>query len=200
MLVRADDEGVSTVINDAKSKRIQKLLDQNAVLQAEIVKLKKILAENGIAETDITHSDIKSIYDPDQGARIKRESITRQYVRLFFSRFWGREDVYSKRVVKKNGESRVFHSVQEFLEGRVLSQNRKQQIFNHLTGKEVIGIYPYLSDGTCRFLAFDFDNHTEGAEKNDFTNAAQGWVEEVCALRTVCKEAGIDPFFEDAGA
>lgn len=72
----------------------------------------------------------------------------------------------------------------------------ERQIFNHLTGKEVIGIYPYLPDGTCRFLAFDFDNHSEGAEKNDFANAAPEWEEEVNALRTVCKEAGIDPLIE----
>lgn len=105
---KAAGEGVSIVIKDTKSKRIQELLDQNAILQAEIVKLRRILTENGIAETDGTPSDIKNIYDPDQGARIKQEEITRQHVQFFFSRFWGREDVYSKRVVKKNGEAGYF--------------------------------------------------------------------------------------------
>lgn len=210
---KAAGEGVSIVIKDTKSKRIQELLDQNAILQAEIVKLRRILTENGIAETDGTPSDIKNIYDPDQGARIKQEEITRQHVQFFFSRFWGREDVYSKRVVKKNGEAGYFTQCKNFWKdgcfrktgSSIRCQDCKmreyrpvteRQIFNHLTGKEVIGIYPYLPDGTCRFLAFDFDNHSEGAEKNDFANAAPEWEEEVKALRTVCKEAGIDPLIE----
>lgn len=40
----------------------------------------------------------------------------------------------------------------------------KQQIMAHLKGAsedaaDVIGIYPLLKDGTCRFIVFDFDNH-----------------------------------------
>ena len=26
-------------------------------------------------------------------------------------------------------------------------------------GSDVIGVYPLLSNGTCRFIVFDFDNH-----------------------------------------
>ena len=72
----------------------------------------------------------------------------------------------------------------------------QQLIFDHLTGKEVIGIYPYLPEGTCRFLVFDFDNHTEESEKNDFANEIPDWIEEVNALRNVCLEAGVDPLIE----
>ena len=34
-------------------------------------------------------------------------------------------------------------------------------------GSDVIGVYPLLPDGTCRFLVFDFDNHEKDAEKTD---------------------------------
>ena len=85
-------------------KRIQELLDQNALLLMEIQNLKRILAENGIADNNDSDIGEKMIWDPDQGGRIKPEEITRQHAQLFFSRFWGREDVYSNRVVKKNGD------------------------------------------------------------------------------------------------
>ena len=39
-----------------------------------------------------------------------------------------------------------------------------KDIRSHLQGRsyngtEVIGLYPLLKNGTCRFLVFDFDNH-----------------------------------------
>ncbi len=36
---------------------------------------------------------------------------------------------------------------------------------NSYAAKDVIGVYPLFSDGTCRFLVFDFDNHEKNAEK-----------------------------------
>lgn len=193
--------------------RIQELLDQNTELLAEIQRLKRILADYGIADGMISGTDSKTEYDPDQGGRIKQEKITRQHVIKFFSRFWGREDVYSKRVVKKNGEVGYFTQCRNFWKTGCYRKNgssikcqdcklreyrpvTEQQIFDHLTGKEVIGIYPYLPEGTCRFLVFDFDDHSEGSEKNDFANAASGWIEEVNALRSICTTAGIDPLIE----
>lgn len=194
-------------------KRIQELLDQNALLLMEIQNLKRILAENGIADNNDSDIGEKMVWDPDQGGRIKPEEITRQHAQLFFSRFWGREDVYSKRVVKKNGDVGYFTQCKNFWKDgcfrkagssvkcqecrmREYRPVTQQLIFDHLTGKEVIGIYPYLPEGTCRFLVFDFDNHTEGSEKNDFANETPDWIEEVNALRNVCLEAGVDPLIE----
>lgn len=37
----------------------------------------------------------------------------------------------------------------------------------HLSGQIVMGIYPMLADNTCRFLVFDFDNHSEGSVQQD---------------------------------
>lgn len=41
---------------------------------------------------------------------------------------------------------------------------------DHLRGNaedatDVIGVFPLLTDDTCRFIVFDFDNHERGAEK-----------------------------------
>ena len=74
-------------------------------------------------------------------------------------------------------------------------------ILAHLYGKsyngsDVIGVYPLLKDGTCRFLVFDFDNHEKNAEKKDFANTDEAWMEEVEAMRMICSLNGIDPLVE----
>lgn len=76
-----------------------------------------------------------------------------------------------------------------------------RKIIEHLLGcredgADVLGIYPLLPDGTCRFLVFDFDNHEKGAEKTDFANADEEWHEEVDALRRICESNGITPLVE----
>jgi hypothetical protein len=78
---------------------------------------------------------------------------------------------------------------------------RPEIIISHLAGHrddgaDVIGIYPLLADGTCRFLVFDFDNHEKDAEKKDFANDDDDWHDEVDALRMICKQNGIDALIE----
>lgn len=80
-------------------------------------------------------------------------------------------------------------------------QLTKTDILAHLRGEsynssDVIGVYPLLNNGTCRFLVYDFDNHEKGAEKYDFANTDDAWMEEVEAMRTICQLNGIDPLVE----
>lgn len=77
----------------------------------------------------------------------------------------------------------------------------KYDILNHLQGNaynssDVIGVYPLLNNGTCRFMVFDFDNHDKGAEEKDFANDDDTWIEEVEAMRKICVMNGIDPLVE----
>ena len=67
---------------------------------------------------------------------------------------------------------------------------------NSYAAKDVIGVYPLLDDGTCRFLVFDFDNHEKNAEKKDFANTDDTWIEEVEAMRDICTLNGIEPLVE----
>ncbi|MBL4292874.1 TOTE conflict system archaeo-eukaryotic primase domain-containing protein [Vibrio fluvialis] len=55
-------------------------------------------------------------------------------------------------------------------------------VYAHLTGKEVVGLYPMLADNTCWLLAVDFD-------KSDWQEASLAYVE-------VCKLKGIDCLLE----
>lgn len=63
-------------------------------------------------------------------------------------------------------------------------------------GSDVIGVYPLLPNGTCRFIVFDFDNHEKGAEATDFANTDNEWHKEVDALRKMCEINGIKPLVE----
>lgn len=63
-------------------------------------------------------------------------------------------------------------------------------------GSDVIGVYPLLPNGTCRFIVFDFDNHEKGAEVTDFANTDNEWHKEVDALRKMCELNGIRPLVE----
>lgn len=63
-------------------------------------------------------------------------------------------------------------------------------------GTDVIGVYPLLLDGICRFLVFDLDNHEKDAEKKDFANEDGAWHDEVDALRLICSQNGIDALVE----
>lgn len=155
-------------------------------------------------------------YDPDQGERIVHPTfITETMAKRFFSMFWGREDVYAKR--GKNGgyfpqcESRWNDRLCPKQRGEKVicdaCENNKwarldvKKIISHLLGykedgSDVIGVYPLLPDGTCRFIVFDFDNHEKGAEATDFANTDNEWHKEVDALRKICELNGINPLVE----
>lgn len=155
-------------------------------------------------------------YDPDQGERINNPAfITEEMAKCFFSMFWGREDVYAKR--GKNGgyfpqcDNRWNDELCPKQRGEKMfcdeCENTKwtkldvKKIIAHLLGykedgSDVIGVYPLLPNGMCRFIVFDFDNHEKGAEATDFANIDNEWHKEVDALRKMCEINGIKPLVE----
>ena len=137
----------------------------------------------------------------------------------FFSMFWGRQDVYAKRSVnKETGKAAYYPQCNNFwtnvchkkikdginckdCKNRSYKTITKKDILNHLQGNaynasDVIGVYPLLSNGTCRFMVFDFDNHDKDAEEKDFANSDDTWVEEVESMREICVLNGIEPLVE----
>ena len=155
-------------------------------------------------------------YDPVQGERIVNPTfITEEMATHFFSMFWGREDVYAKR--GKNGG--YFPQCDNRWDARLCPKQRGEKAFcdecentkwtrldvkkiiAHLLGykedgSDVIGVYPLLPNGMCRFIVFDFDNHEKGAEATDFANTDNEWHKEVDALRKMCEINGIRPLVE----
>lgn len=200
-------------------KDFQELQNKIEALEKENQYLKSLLDHAGIIyETSISLED-KDLFDQNQGARIIHKDITAHDANMFFSMFWGRTDVYSKRTIKKStGEVNYYTQCNNFWKNgcpRISGSKikckdcnkqsyrklEKQQIMAHLKGDakdatDVIGIYPLLEDDTCRFIVFDFDNHEKDAEKYDFANTDDIWKEEVDALREICVINGIDPLVE----
>lgn len=201
--------------------RLQKQLND---LQLENQILKNLLDQAGVSyKQPLSH--LKAVeeteaYDSDQGKRIIHpDKITEDMAINFFARFWGRQDVYAKRSVNKDtGKAGYYPQCQNLwksmchrrlktgvscrkCEYYVYKQLTKEDILAHLRGdsynaSDVIGVYPLLKNGTCRFLVFDFDNHEKDAEENDFANVDDTWIEEVEAMRSICTLNGIDPLVE----
>ena len=199
---------------------LQKQLNE---LQLENQLLKNILDRSGISYARelkrLRNSEAEKEYDPNQGARIVHpEVITEKMANVFYSWFWGRQDVYAKRSVNKSGNAGYYPQCYNFWKEncprrlglkikcidckfREHKPLRKEDIIAHLQGRalnatDVIGVYPLLPNGTCRFMVFDFDNHEKDADKQDYANTDDEWIEEVDAMRKICSMNGIDPLVE----
>ena len=201
--------------------QLQKKLND---LQLENQILKNILDKAGLSYhkelSKLRQSGSKEAFDPKQGKRIIHpQAITENMANQFFSMFWGRQDVYAKRSVnKETGKAAYYPQCNNFwtnvchkkikdgincknCKNRSYKAITKKDILNHLQGNaynasDVIGVYPLLSNGTCRFMVFDFDNHDKDAEEKDFANADDTWVEEVESMREICVLNGIEPLVE----
>ena len=134
----------------------------------------------------ITGKDGRSLSLPQPS--ITKASSNAEKSELFLSLFRGRDDVYARRWVSKDGQKSGYSPVcrNEWVRGicekpRVKCSECKHRehvpisrhvIARHLSGKETAGIFPMLPDETCLFLAIDFDE--------------EGWRRDVAAVRSVC--------------
>ena len=160
------------------------------------------------------------MYDPDQGARIKKFDVTDKIASDFFMMFCrGRKDVYDLRYTNpktgKNGYytqcfnrwDRGCHIQKKDgvrckdCELRAYKPVTLPLIKAHMNGtdpngNDVVAIYPMLENNLCQLLVFDFDNHAKGAEQEDYANTDDRWKEEINALRRICKNLDVDAVVE----
>lgn len=196
--------------------RIQALEDENRLL-------KERLEEAGVSYADIVSGDaggVVELYDPDQGARIKKFDVTDKIASDFFMMFCrGRKNVYDFRYTNpktgKNGYytqcfnrwDRGCHIQKKDgvrckdCELRAYKPVTLPLIKAHMNGtdpngNDVVAIYPMLENNLCQLLVFDFDNHAKGAEQEDYANIDDGWKEEINALRRICKNLDVDAVVE----
>lgn len=125
-------------------------------------------------------------------------STPQEKIALFRSLFRGREDVYALRYENpKNGKHGYTPVCENKWKPGICDMQKTKcpkckyrrfapltddAVFRHLSGKDalcrdVIGIYPMLSDETTCFLTIDFDDGD--------------WQKDISAVRTVCKDYGI---------
>ena len=145
-----------------------KTADEYQQLQTENSRLKALLKRHGISWKD----------DPVEEPRLQLPSdvpvhlSTYQKVTLFRRLFRGRVDIYPTRWKSAKGRSGYSPACgNEWKTGlcnkpkikcancnnRLFLPVTDQVIYDHLSGKHIIGVYPLLEDDTCYFLAVDFD-------------------------------------------
>ncbi len=173
----------------AENKRLR---DENASLKAELRMYKRIDIDIAPAVNERISPDIISKFSSPQ-----------KKIALFKSLFCGREDVFARRWYSKTTEKSGYQPVcanewdEQLCDKRKYKcnscPNRKllplsdKDIFNHLSGKDlygrdVVGIYPMLSDDTCKFCCVDFDD--------------EGFAEAAKAFFSVCTDNNIPAYIE----
>ena len=176
-------------------------------LEEENKRLKSLLAEHGIPFEACVHDGNLTVSQSSNPTESTTRLSLQEKVELFQSLFKGREDVFAKRwysdTTKKSGYQPVCEREwnREFCDKRKYKcsecPNRKfaplsyAHIFNHLAGKDiygrdVVGLYPILSDNTCYFLCTDFDDKS----------CEHGYQKDVFAFTGVCKEWDVPCYIE----
>jgi hypothetical protein len=123
---------------------------------------------------------------------VRHDSPTTDKVALFRSLFRGREDVYPVRWESKAGRSGYSPACgNEWLPGvcekprikcvdcpnRAFLDVSDDAIYEHLSGRRILGVYPLLHDDTTWFVAADFDGSS--------------WRDDALAYAESCRELGI---------
>lgn len=126
-----------------------------------------------------------------------KSEIIKQRINIFKRLFKGRTDVYSVRWESKSGRSGYVPACENEWVPNICDKpnikcssctNKKyleltdKVIYEHLSGKKTIGIYPLLKDDTCYFLAIDFDKSS--------------WRDDASAFLKTCKEYNVPSFTE----
>ena len=129
-------------------------------------------------------------------------NLSNELVKVFLSLFKGREDVFATRWERdgKSGYMPAYDldwneyskhkakggTLRDF-PAKQYSALTQQRITNHLTGKEVIGLYPLLPDNTSWFIVADFDE-SPGSKKT--------WIEDCRLFIDACSHCQIPAYLE----
>ncbi|MCB5247421.1 MAG: DEAD/DEAH box helicase [Candidatus Cloacimonetes bacterium] len=194
--------------HDSNDEELKKALERIAILERENGRLKENLAE--LRKGDRVAMDMEERAKPEKLARtsdipssphvesINNQSSPQEKVALFRSLFRGREDVFAIRWSGKNNRSGYSPACLNDWKLGICGKYKKtpcakcehrqlipldaSQIYRHLKGEIVVGIYPLLDNDTCHFLAIDFDK--------------KEWREDVLAIKQTCSTHSIPAYTE----
>ena len=164
--------------------------DPMTTLQAENVRLVALLDAHGIKwqlpSAPEPSSEVPVVVESSRLSAIER-------VALFRRLFQGRTDIYPVRWANKSSGKTGYAPAcaNEWRAGicekprikcsdcthRLLLPVSGAVLYDHLTGKHTVGVYPLMPDDTCHFLAVDFDE-------------AQ-WKDDALAFAQSCHELGV---------
>ena len=191
---------MGTVDIEAIVARLYKLEEENS-------RLKTLLSKHGISYEESKQEPTPVVSKSENKDSAMQRLSLQEKVKLFRSIFKGREDVFAKRwysdVTKKSGYQPVCEREwnSEFCDkrkykctecpNRLFASLTDEHIYNHLAGKDnferdVVGVYPIMSDNTCNFLCTDFDDKS----------CEHGFQNDVLAFVGICKEWEIPCYIE----
>jgi len=102
----------------------------------------------------------------------QQEFSNEQKIKLFMRLFKGRSDIFAQHWQNAKGRSDYSIACENEWVPKLCNKPKikcmdcsnqrfknldKQVIYQHLTGKKVVGLYPLLEDNSCHLLAIDFD-------------------------------------------
>jgi superfamily II DNA or RNA helicase len=150
-------------------KRLAQLLRQNEELVKEIEELKE---ENQKLKQLLTRNQSAA---KQENRNTKRQKLIqaklRERLNIFNELFKGRKDVFAYRWQDKKGQ--VGYAPSKNKKNNTYLTLTNQVIFEHLSGKKIIGLYPLLLDNTCWFLALDFDKEKWKDDVKRFYNTCK---------------------------
>lgn len=189
----AADDIILTRLNELQAERDQ--------LQEENIRLRALLhrpspermTESSSPAPDGGHPAPYSSHQ--ESAAVTNKSSPSMKIALFRSLFRGREDVYAVRWEARSGRtgyspSRALGS--RFTGGRNTAPDGQPDpsllpltddvVRDHLLGRQTIGLYPFLLDDTCWFVAADFDKRS--------------WQDDACCFVETCRQFGVSAALE----
>lgn len=158
--------------------------------------VEKLRTENKLLRKMLGLSAEETITDISDKV-INHKSPTDDKINLFQSLFKGRRDVFAERWENQQGKSGYspvcknrWNKSKCGLPDVKCSDcpNKKyipitnDVIFNHLSGKTILGLYPLKTDNTCNFLAIDFDE--------------KSWKDDVLAIKQTCDQLSVPAYIE----
>ena len=125
-----------------------------------------------------------------------------EQIRIFLSLFRGREDVFAVRWEKDgragympaydlNWDEFAKHKLRggtlKDFPNKQFTKLSQQRIINHLSGKEVIGLYPLLTDNSSWFIVADFD---------ESITSKKSWIDECQTFIEICNQYQLPAYLE----
>ena len=177
--------------------------DRIAFLEAECSKLRfenerlRAIVENREVCDSVAATLAKPTKFNTADASVRNDSPTADKIALFRSLFRGRDDVYPIRWESKVGRSGYSPACNnEWVPGicekpRIKCTDCLNQafravsddaVYDHLSGRRTLGIYPLLPDDTTWLIAADFDGST--------------WRDDAMAYTASCRELAIAAYVE----
>lgn len=152
------------------NNELQRVYTENERLKSENNQLRQILRQHGIKIPPAPEHK-------NQQFNLQKAELLRERVNIYKSLFKGREDVFAYRWEMDNGETGYSPARKFAPSNQHFIPLTDQQIYDHLSGKKTIGLYPLLKDNTCWLLAVDFDK--------------KEWHKDVTAFCHTCDELNI---------